>query len=441
MAEYVIAIGKGFADLDPEIQKAIGSFLGFTSSLNSILGIGGTIVNILTDLGVAWIVFTGAKAAGVPAVFATAATALGAAGLGGAAAFVLPYLAALGTAWTAFEGGEAAARITGLDDAMTKLANSGGQVAQEALDRMDVSLRQLSTTADGPITSFDQLAETLRKGIPVWDGINQVWMTADGNLKILSSVAGQVATDMINLDRTVETSQGIWNAYKDSTELAAASVHDWGIVTTEAEQIAAAFKVGNLETIATFDKFGDSAEKAVGSADGFKGSMYLATTAAEYFGKGTQAAADESDKLKKSMDDLASTPLSIQFDVAGVEANAKIAGAALDTLAATIESTGTLLGTLFGLLANPDSINQDKILEQIAKENELRQQAVELTNKLTQQQIDYMQARTDALLKNDAMITIDGAGLQPHLEAFMWEILAAIQVRVNSDGLEMLVGV
>ena len=34
----------------------------------------------------------------------------------------------------------------------------------------------------------------------------------------------------------------------------------------------------------------------------------------------------------------------------------------------------------------------------------------------------------------------NGDGLQPHLEAFMWEILEAIQVRVNADGYEMLLG-
>ena len=37
-------------------------------------------------------------------------------------------------------------------------------------------------------------------------------------------------------------------------------------------------------------------------------------------------------------------------------------------------------------------------------------------------------------------IKITGDGLQPHLEAFMWEILKAIQVRVNADGLKMLLG-
>jgi len=32
------------------------------------------------------------------------------------------------------------------------------------------------------------------------------------------------------------------------------------------------------------------------------------------------------------------------------------------------------------------------------------------------------------------------AGLQPHLEAFMWEVLRTIQTRVNEDGLKLLLG-
>jgi hypothetical protein len=39
------------------------------------------------------------------------------------------------------------------------------------------------------------------------------------------------------------------------------------------------------------------------------------------------------------------------------------------------------------------------------------------------------------------MISIDGTGLQPHLEAFMWEILGAIQVRANAEGSEFLLGI
>jgi hypothetical protein len=52
-----------------------------------------------------------------------------------------------------------------------------------------------------------------------------------------------------------------------------------------------------------------------------------------------------------------------------------------------------------------------------------------------------LNAEAQQIAKGDALIKIDGAGLQPHLEAFMWEILKAIQVRVNRDGLPFVLGV
>ena len=55
-------------------------------------------------------------------------------------------------------------------------------------------------------------------------------------------------------------------------------------------------------------------------------------------------------------------------------------------------------------------------------------------------QITLMEERAKATARGDAMIQIDGQGLQPHLEAFMWEVLAAIQIRVNEEGMDMLLG-
>ena len=79
--------------------------------------------------------------------------------------------------------------------------------------------------------------------------------------------------------------------------------------------------------------------------------------------------------------------------------------------------------------------------DQVEKENEHRDRSFELQKELTEAQIAQMKAQTDALLKGDGLIKIDGAGLKPHLEAFMWEILSEIQVKVNKDGLKMLLGV
>ncbi len=51
-----------------------------------------------------------------------------------------------------------------------------------------------------------------------------------------------------------------------------------------------------------------------------------------------------------------------------------------------------------------------------------------------------LNAQADALRGDGAFITVNGDGLAPHLEAFMWEILESIQVRVNDQGLQTLLG-
>ena len=75
-----------------------------------------------------------------------------------------------------------------------------------------------------------------------------------------------------------------------------------------------------------------------------------------------------------------------------------------------------------------------------AQNDRRRDDALRLQGDLTRAQIDKMKAETDSISRGDALIKIDGAGLQPHLEAFMWEILKTIQTRVNQDGLKMLLG-
>jgi hypothetical protein len=55
-------------------------------------------------------------------------------------------------------------------------------------------------------------------------------------------------------------------------------------------------------------------------------------------------------------------------------------------------------------------------------------------------QIDYMRAKTDAASAGNPLVTISADGLKPHLEAFMWEILREIQVKMAYDGGDMLTG-
>jgi site-specific recombinase len=123
-----------------------------------------------------------------------------------------------------------------------------------------------------------------------------------------------------------------------------------------------------------------------------------------------------------------------------VEAGADKVAAIFKGLSDNFANTGDLIGSLFGGFDDASRQTQIDIASQVRKENELRKQAADDASNLTKAQINEIRERTRAISRGDALIKVDGAGLQPHLEAFMFEILREIQVRVNADGEEMLLG-
>jgi tape measure domain-containing protein len=155
-------------------------------------------------------------------------------------------------------------------------------------------------------------------------------------------------------------------------------------------------------------------------------------------------------KMKLELEKLASNErikfieAKVSLDIANVQANAEKVIAAFESINTSITSTGDVLGELFGLFNSLDKLDssaRNTLFAQIDKENTLREKSFELQKQLTEAQIGNLKAQTRNLERGDAIIKIDGAGLQPQLEAFMWEILRAIQVRVNSQGLNLLLGV
>ena len=165
--------------------------------------------------------------------------------------------------------------------------------------------------------------------------------------------------------------------------------------------------------------------------------------------KAAQEAKEKADAYKLKMEEIASNEriktieARVQLNIAQLQADTEVVKAIFSSIDNSINSTGSLLSDLFGKLTQPNinSIDYFKIRDQIDKENKQRAEAFELQKKLTEATIEEIKARTQSMINGDALIKIDGAGLQPHLEAFMWEILKTIQTRVNRDGLKMLLGV
>lgn len=158
-------------------------------------------------------------------------------------------------------------------------------------------------------------------------------------------------------------------------------------------------------------------------------------------------AAKESDNFRIKMEEIASNEriknieAYVSLNVAELEAQTKQVEAAFDSINTTINSTGDLLGSLFGSLDKADTYTKLQIIEQIEAENKRRDAALQLQKELTQAEIENIRAKTRALDRGDSILKIDGTGLAPQLEAFMWEILKAIRVRANADFADYLLGI
>ncbi len=151
--------------------------------------------------------------------------------------------------------------------------------------------------------------------------------------------------------------------------------------------------------------------------------------------------------FKAKMEEIASNEriknmeFAVNFKTAQLEADVKRVQAAFQSIDATVKGTGDLISDLFGNLVNAkDEFTRLEIKEQLDLENERRQKALDLQAKLVEAEIKRIEAQTDALNRGDALITIDGKGLQPELEAFMWKILEAIRIRANAEFSDYLLG-
>jgi hypothetical protein len=377
---------RTFAEADPQTIYRFGEAVGSLAQVNLALDGLGKLTPILTGLvsilGGALII----KAIANAGLFSAAVTGLGATTTAAALA-ITPFQAALAgvaTFFATFQLGNALAELTGLDDVLQRVGDS-------ALDFF-YGLQSTEGTSDAVAQAMQRLAD------------------ATGNTYESLEDARQAARD----------GEITWQQYYDALGL------------TAAEQAGLA---GSTKDLAA------ATEAAASSTDGIQAGLTATAQAA-----GT--ADGEVSVLRGTMLSLATDDrfknmeFAVDLDIANVEADATVAKAALESIGETSSSVSELLGKLFGMLTdeNLSSGDLETIRERILKLSELQDRQLEANIELTEQMAEYYAARADFLAKENALIKIEGDGLQPHLEAFMWEILEQVQTRVNEQGLEFLVG-
>ena len=458
MFDLLVEVGKGAAGVDSSVFALAGNIGGVVTQANLLAGgltglvpmFEGLLALLVVKQGVGLVGAMGALATGSGAL----ATALGSAGL----------VAAAGAAGYAVG--------TVLNDGINKVVSSvsGSETTLGAwiydLVNSAGDAKGFAVTVDGLRISIEDLNQGVESGKYVWDDVTGAWTSAVKQADVLAEgldgVAGAVRK--VSKDGITEYVDAMGNVVK-YTEDSAGALQRWndavlaaGGVLDKSTSGAQSFADANRAVFDTTTAIVPIIDEATGKVVGYEQNLLATGKALDTVGKSTDGikksaeeiakAEEAAQKLKLEMEKLASNEriktleFKAQIDVARIQADAQKVVAAFDSINAGIQSTGETLSSLWDSLGSGDlSFSQMFALQrELDKESQRRDQEFRLQEDLTRKQIEMMDAQINALNNGDGMIKITGDGLQPHLEAFMWEILKAIQVRVNADGLKMLLG-
>lgn len=458
MFDLLVEVGKGAAGVDSSVFALAGNIGGVVTQANLLAGgltglvplFEGLLALLVVKQGVGLVGAMGALTTGSGAL----ATALGSAGL----------VAAAGAA------GYAVGTVLndGIDKVVSSVSGSETTLGAWIYDLVNSAddAEGFAVTVDGLRISIEDLNQGVESGKYVWDDVTGAWTSAVKQADVLAEgldgVAGAVRK--VSKDGITEYVDAMGNVVK-YTEDSAGALQRWndavlaaGGVLDEPTSGARSFAEANRAVFDTTTAIVPIIDEATGKVVGYEQNLLATGKALDTVGKSTDGikksaeelakAEEAAQKLKLEMEKLASNEriktleFKAQIDVARIQADAQKVVAAFDSINTGIESTGETLSSLWDSLGSGklDRLQQLSLESELDKESKRRDEAFELQKDLTKAQIEMMEAQTDAINNGDGLIKISGDGLQPHLEAFMWEILKAIQVRVNQDGLKMLLG-
>jgi hypothetical protein len=364
----------------------------------------------------------------------------------------------------------------GIDSVVDKLTGSGslGGLIYDLVNGTEDWTASTNLANTALATGASQMDESARKAALYAEEIARLeaeyGRIADGALAFYSSVdeALEAATDgqRVFFNETI----GLWVTAAAGPEGYADAIEGVGqSAQTLDDTLADFYRSQGLEwdsSTGQVKAFGESFGEAAGSVESLDSAIESAATTTRAYGSETggtlsvigsqfaeagdaaKAAFEQTDAYFLKLMELASNEkialieAHVAINVAEIEADTRRVEAAFESINNAITESYSSLDTLYGMFLGADSYFDQHTIESWIKEEQARLDAqLEMQRQLIEAEISLIYARTDALDRGDGLIQIDGAGLQPHLEAFMWEILRAIQVRVNEDGLDMLLGV
>lgn len=464
MREMAIA----FKDATPEAQGYLGTLLGFSKGFS---GFSGAIDVVNT--GLLSLIAFGGQLGGLTAGFGTfAAAMIGPQGiavaLGAATAaliqFLVPAEDLADYAWpdwlAGYEGatpGTAAADIADGFAALTeRIKEWTGAVddANPGAEKLiDTVLKPIPVNQwDGAISAISRFEDAVQENQNTYDSWFQIvakpvpvtqW---DGMISKLDELAGNSNDSKLAFDEldkkisTLEWGDGDGLSIKEPMDKNIQVTQVWNEELGKLVTVYDSVSSGTVKATGAFKAVGDATEDAKNQLDALtKGGKLTVDQLIEV----TKVAND----YKVAMEEIASNEriknieAVVSIKTAQLETDMERVKATFASLDSTVQSTGDLLSSLFGNLAETsDRWTQLEIQEQIDLENKRRQEALDLQKQLTEAEIERIEAQTRNLNRGDPLISIEAAGLEPELEAFMWKILSKIRARANAEFADYLLG-
>ncbi|MEP1581273.1 MAG: phage tail tape measure protein, partial [Marinobacter sp.] len=432
------AIGKGieeFEDLDESTKRNVGELLGLSKAIDTVLPALSALGGGLDSVGTGLTALAGAQGfkallGNLNSVKAIAKSA-GKGGLVGAALaggygvgllineFVIdPMEKAFGTSigswlYEQFNADE----IEKIKEQLKPLTEEEKKLAKQTGELRDLN---------------DRLAEKLEKTATATEDTQKAWQDYANELVNAANKQNKLNDAIDGTDSNLARSG---NAIDQLTDKASKNGDALGEVGRTTKELA-----DNNETLTL------GYDKATGKVNSWSGAIIKSGKSVSDAATKTQDLVTNTESYRLELEKIDSNErikmieASVSLDIAEVEANADKVVALAESITEAFGDSTSLIGDLFGGFDEASRSTQLDIASQIRKENKFREEALEMQQKLTKAEIDYIKAKTKQANSGDALVKVDGSGLQPHLEAFMFEILSAIQVRVNADGEEMLLG-
>lgn len=433
------AIGAGvdeFQDLDTATQKTVGELLGLSKTIDTILPVIGGLGSGIESLGNGLMALAGAQ--GFKALIGnlnsvkSIATVAGKGGLVG----------------LALAGGYGIGTV--INDAIIKPLEDkfGTSIGSWLYDQFNKEELDKIKKAMGPVSEAQQkLVKDTQDLRNINDELAKKLQDTQVATKETQSSWQDYADELVN---AANKHKDLDNAMGDTEQNLGRSSNALDRLTNEAQKNGGALdEVGyTTKQLAKDNKsLALGYDQATGKVNSWSGGIIKTGKSLDDTAEKTEKAIAKTEDYYIQMEKISSNErikrieASVSLDIAEVEANAKKVEALAESIASTFSDSTGLTKELFGLFSEADNFREKwKLADQIKNENKIRDEQLKMQKKLTEAEVAYIKQKTRNLAKGDAMIKVNGDGLAPHLEAFMFEILENIQTRVNADGEEMLLG-